>query len=77
MSEDSVFQYQLPDSVKAYQVIANVTVQSYADRKEVFTGLSASGVAVFLRANRSKKNIAFRFPKNAAVITTGIDVKKK
>ena len=76
MSEDSVFQYQLPDSVKAYQVIANVTVQSYADRKEVFTGLSASGVAVFLRANRSKKNIAFRFPKNAAVITTGIDVKK-
>ena len=74
--EDSTYQYNLPDSVKAVQVIANVTVLSHSDKKEVITGLSASGVAIFLRSTRSKKNIAFRFPINATVITTGIDVKK-
>ena len=74
--EDSTYQYNLPDSVKAVQVIANVTVLPHSDKKEVITGLSASGVAIFLRSTRSKKNIAFRFPINATVITSGIDVKK-
>ncbi len=76
MGEDSTLRYHLPDSVKAVQVIANVTIQSYPDKKEGFTGLSASGVTVFLRANRSKKFIGFRFPANASVVTTGMNIKK-
>jgi FKBP-type peptidyl-prolyl cis-trans isomerase FkpA len=71
--KDSVVYYNLPDSVKAVSFIADINIKSTA-KKEVFAGISSQYVSLVLELDKKEKEVSFEFPKNAIVVSTGINV---
>lgn len=74
---DSTRVYPLPDSVKAVQFMATISVQSVTGKKESFAGIRADGVSLVLEAEKEEKEIVFQFPENATVLASGRDVEKE
>lgn len=73
---DSTYKYQLPDSVTAVSLIADVNIQSVG-KKESFVGIQTKNIRLSLEADKKEKGISFEFPKSATVIATGINVEKE
>lgn len=72
--KDSTFYYDLPDSVKAVSIIADINIRSVDSKKEVFAGIKTSEVSLILEADGKEKEVEFRFPSSAMIVATGVDV---
>ncbi len=70
---DSIYYYNLPDSVKASQFLAEINIQDYPSRREAFAGISARFVRLSLEADKKEKEIVFEFPSTAVVVAAGIN----
>jgi FKBP-type peptidyl-prolyl cis-trans isomerase FkpA len=76
-SKDSTFYYDLPDSVKAVSLIADISIQSVSSKNETYAGIKTSEVNLVLEVDGKEKDVEFRFPKSALIVATGIDVDKE
>jgi len=72
--KDSTIYYNLPDSVKAVQFMAEINVQAITSKKEVFAGIKTDAVKLSLESDKNEKEIVFEFPASAKVMATGINV---
>jgi hypothetical protein len=72
VDKDSVFYYNLPDSVKAVQFMAEMKVQAINTKDEVFAGIKTDVVRLSLVSGKGKKELLFEFPDSAKVIATGL-----
>jgi FKBP-type peptidyl-prolyl cis-trans isomerase FkpA len=72
--KDSTFYYNLPDSVKAVSLIADVNIQSVNSKKEAYAGIRTAEVSLILAADKKEKAVAFKFPASATIVATGIGV---
>lgn len=72
--KDSTVFYNLPDSVKAVQFLADISVLSVSTQKEVFAGIKTNVVKLSLEAEKGKREIVFEFPEAAKVVATGQQV---
>lgn len=77
--KDSTIFYNLPDSVKAVQFMAEINVQAINSKKEMFAGIQTDIVSLSLESDKGEKEIVFGFPKTAEVKAAGlgIDIKEK
>ncbi len=73
-SADSVLLLNLPDSVKAVAVLANVKVTAINSKKELFAGIQTDVVKLRLESEKQKHSVVFEFPENSEVVATGIDI---
>jgi FKBP-type peptidyl-prolyl cis-trans isomerase FkpA len=72
--KDSVVNYNLHDSVKVMQFMAEINVQSVNSKKESFAGIKTNVVKLSLESDNTEKEIVFEFPKSASVMAKGINV---
>lgn len=72
--KDSIYKYDLPDSVKAVSFIASIQVQSVTTKKEVFAGIRTDNVKLSLEANKDAREVVFEFPGSAAVMAKGLSI---
>ena len=72
--KDSTIYYNLPDSVKAVQFMAEINVQAITSKKEVFAGIKTDAVKLSLESDKNEKEIVFEFPATAKVMATGSNV---
>ena len=63
--KDSVVFYNLHDSVKAIQFMAEVKVIVVATGKEVFAGIKTDAVKLSPESDKNKRTIAFELSKSA------------
>lgn len=73
MDKDSTIYYNLPDSIKAIQFMAEVKVVSISGSKEVYTGIQTDAVKLSLRGGKKEKEIVFEFSRSAKVMATGLN----
>lgn len=71
--KDSTIYYNLPDSVKAVQFMAEINVQAITSKKEVFAGIKTDAVKLSLESDKNEKEIVFEFPASAKVMATGLN----
>jgi FKBP-type peptidyl-prolyl cis-trans isomerase len=64
----------LPDSVKAMQLLSTITVEQSPTKGRSGVGLSTAYVKIELENEGKDKEVVFRFPKGSKVVATGIDV---
>ncbi len=79
MDKDSTINYNLPDSVKAVQFMAEVNVQSYNEKKDFRLGIKTDAVSLMLLSGRRGSRFCFYTKANLnninRGINTGFDVK--
>ncbi len=74
--KDSTIYYNLPDSVKAIQYLAEVRVDNSTDAKFIFTGIRTDVVSLELAKYRNgEKAVRFSFPEYAPVVASGTGVR--
>src|SRR5690349_8907292 len=71
MDKDSIFHYNLPDSVTAYQFYAEVTIKGFSPKKECYGGIMTDRVKLTLEADKNEKEIVFEFPETASITVSG------
>jgi hypothetical protein len=71
---DSTVSYHLPDSIRAVQFMAEITVTAVTGKKESFTGIQTDIVKLSLEAEKNEREIVFEFPASATVMATGLQV---
>lgn len=59
--KDSTIYYNLPDSVKAVQFMAEINVQAITSKKEVFAGIKTDAVKLSLESDKMKKKLYLNF----------------
>ena len=72
--KDSVVYYNLPDSVKAVQFLAEISTGQVNTREEMVAGIKTDAVSLALETEKKKKVIEFEFPGSAVIIATGSNV---
>jgi len=72
--QDSTVSYNLPDSVRAVQFLAEITVTAVTGKKESFAGIKTDIVQLSLEAEKNEREIVFIFPASATVMATGLQV---
>lgn len=73
--KDSTVNYNLPDSVKAVQFMAEINVKSADFKKKYFScGISAYYVKVYLNSAKKQKKIIFRCHHLSKIVTKGYNV---
>jgi hypothetical protein len=72
--KDSTIIYNLPDSLKAFQFMAEINIHAINTTKESFTGIKTDLVKLSLESGKKGKEIVFEFPSSAKVIATGLNV---
>lgn len=75
-ASDSTYQYQLPDSVTAVSIIADVNIKAIGKKKS-FVGIQSKGIRLSLEAEKKEREVSFEFPESATVIATGINVERE
>ncbi len=73
-TSDTTLHYNLPDTVKAIQFMAEMNIQSITGKKEVFAGIKTDVVSLSVEADRKGKEVVFEFPGSALVMATGLNV---
>lgn len=63
--------FNLPDSVKAVQFLAEFSVSSVKNRKEASVGIKTDIITFSFEAGKNEREISFEFPENGKVVTTG------
>ena len=74
MDKDSTINYNLPDSVKAVQFMAEINMQSFNEKKYCYTGIKTDVVSLSLKNYRGKHRINFYFPAYSKIMAKGMDV---
>jgi FKBP-type peptidyl-prolyl cis-trans isomerase FkpA len=72
--KDSTVYYNLPDSVKAVKFMAEINVQTFTSKKEMFAGIKTNVVKLSLESDEGNKEVVFEFPESATVMATGYNV---
>lgn len=72
--KDSTVNYNLPDSIKIVQFMAEINVQTITTKKEVFAGIKTDIVKLALESDKNEKEIVFEFPATAKVMAIGQQV---
>ena len=75
--KDSTIVYNLPDSVKAVQFMAEISVTAITNKKEAFAGIKTDVVKISMEADKNNRAFVFEFPPSAIVMATGLDVDAK
>jgi hypothetical protein len=70
--KDSTVIYNLPDSVKAIQFMAEVNIKSINTNKEIFSGIKTDVVKLSLESDKKVRSVVFEFPASALVLATGL-----
>ena len=73
--KDSTIYYNLPDSIKAVQFMASITVSSIEGNKGYATGLKADAVSLSLFARKDKRIIGFGFPPHSKILAAGLNTR--
>jgi len=68
---DSTIVYNLPDSVKAVQFMAEINITAINSKKEAFAGIKTDIVKLSLESDKKGKEIVFEFPEYAKVMAAG------
>lgn len=71
--KDSTIAYNLPDSVKAVQFMAELNIRSVGSKKEVYAGIRTDAVSLLLESDKDGKEISFEFPAGATAVVVGIN----
>ena len=71
--KDSTVYYNLPDSVKAVQFMAEINMQAVPGKKEVFAGIKTDAVKISLEADIREREIVFEFPRSATILVNGMN----
>lgn len=72
---DSTINYNLPDSVKAVQFIAEVKITNLNNPKRFRAGISTNLGSVYLYAHKNKKGVSFQMHELSRIVATGQGVK--
>ena len=77
--KDSTIYYNLPDSVKVVQYMAEIKVLSISSNKEMFAGIQTDAVKLSLESDKHIKSVVFEYDKSALVSASGLntDVSEK
>ena len=70
--KDSTVYYNLPDSVKVVQFMAEINVQAITTKKEVFAGIITDAVKLSLESDKNVLSVVFEFPGLAMVMASGL-----
>jgi hypothetical protein len=73
--KDSTINYSLPDSVKAIQFMAEVTVKNMNRPKRFRAGISTNVGQLYLSEYKGKRSISFEMHELSRTSSTGINVK--
>ncbi len=71
-SKDSTIIYDLPDSIRAIQFMAEIQVQTITTKEEVFAGIRTDLVKLSLESDKNEHTVVFEFPGTAPVMATGL-----
>ncbi len=71
--KDSTIIYDLPDSVKVVQFMAEINVTATNSKKEAFAGIKTDIVKLYLESDKKGKEIVFEFPQYANVMAKGLN----
>ena len=77
--KDSTIYYNLQDSVKAVQYMAEINVLSINSKKEMFAGIQTNAVKLSLESDKHVKSVVLEFDKSAGISASGLntDVNEK
>jgi hypothetical protein len=75
--KDSVIRYNLPDSLRANGIVAQVQVQTVTTRKEVKAGIATGEVQLYIEADKKETEVVFRYPAGAELIVKGFGVEEE
>jgi len=73
--KDSVIYYQLHDSVKAIQFMAEINIKSFDARKYFYAGIMTDAVSISISSNGNRKKFYFGGGNYLEIKATGIGVK--
>ncbi len=71
--KDSTVYYNLPDSIKAVQFLAEINIKVVNTRKEVVAGIQTDVVKLALEAGKKERSIVFDFPETAKKTAQGLN----
>ena len=72
--KDSTIYYNLPDSVKAIQFLADIKI-TVVGKKEATAGISTDVVRLFFESDKKARSIKFEFPKRSPVMANGLNTR--
>lgn len=72
---DSTINYDLPDSVKAVQFIADINITNLTNPKRFRAGISTNLGSVYLYAHKNKRGVSFQMHELSRIVATGQGVK--
>lgn len=72
-AKDSTWQYNLPDSVKAISLLAEISAENMNNKGYFSGGIQTDAVSLFLSANKRLRSIRFAYPYSASVLAKGKD----
>jgi FKBP-type peptidyl-prolyl cis-trans isomerase FkpA len=73
--KDSTINYTLPDSVKAIQFMAEITIKNLSNPKHFRAGISTNLGSVYLYAHKGKRGVSFQMHELSRIVATGPGVK--
>ncbi|HNU15596.1 MAG TPA: DUF3472 domain-containing protein, partial [Chitinophagaceae bacterium] len=71
---DSTISYNLPDTLKAIQFMAEIRVDAVNTKKEVAAGIKTDLVSLSIESDKKEKEIKFSFPESSKIMATGLQV---
>jgi len=71
---DSTISYNLPDTLKAIQFMAEIRVDAVNAKKEVAAGIKTDLVSLSIESDKKEKEITFSFPESSKIMATGLQV---
>ena len=71
---DSTISYNLPDTLKAIQFMAEIRLDAVNTKKEVAAGIKTDLVSLSIESDKKEKEITFTFPESSKVMATGLRV---
>ncbi|MBL7724872.1 MAG: FKBP-type peptidyl-prolyl cis-trans isomerase [Chitinophagaceae bacterium] len=71
---DSTISYNLPDTLKAIQFLAEIKIDAVNTKKEVAAGIKTDLVSLSIESDKKEKEITFTFPESSKVMATGLRV---
>lgn len=72
---DSTINYNLPDSIKAVQFMAEIKITNLNNPKRFRAGISTNLGSVYLYAHKNKKGVSFQMHELSRIVATGQGVK--
>ncbi len=75
-TKDTTIYYNLPDSIKAVQFLAEVKFQNIQIKKSLSAGISVNGIAISFSDVKAKRGIYIRIHDFSRVLSLGINVNK-